>query len=593
MGGMMEQLRALGINVPDEETGGGLSSMAPASEDPMAVFQRTMSENAPLVAAAREAALKTPKDREKEVYKQKIQEMFGVKLGEKNPKWRSVLRGVGEGLDALGAGYHGTPTIREKARRQAETDYKLENEVLGKDSTATLARMGQAAQLAGKAEVEKAKLEQARTLAEAKAADAKSPLTPKGKMLLAQAEELHKRGNYNDAGVALRLAQAELANARTNDVGQTNLTRNAAAVEDNPGMLETIFKLSGAQEAGKTAGGGGRQRTTTSLRGQVVDDPVTQKKVIVQVPGQTTTSTGGSPEQAYDFMKSLSRLSGAGQPPAPAQTQAAPPGQPESPNIEETNPTFSAAPRVKSPGISSKQTQAATSVIEAKRVRDLDVRTPAWGKLYTPLKAAATEASGVNDAVLAAALDVDSAGESALGKYTGGTGILRNFLGRVSGTRPASIVNSDDVIQTAADKYRHDITGAGAGYQEIKYLTSRFPEIGKQAGLDHKYTALQKALTLHFVAQKSLWNFEHDGAPALNGNFFPADNVNRQIDSIMNSYKQMEKLVAAASTPNERRKVVERFRTDLQSRMNARALYDEEWAKVNPSAPTGRKIVYK
>lgn len=594
MGGMIDQLRALGLDVPAETQNPGLGGMMnqpqEPQEDPMEMFQRTMAENAPLIAASRNAALRTPDKREEEIYKDKIRQLFGVKLGEKNPKWRSGLRGIVEGLDSLAAGYNRTPTIREKARKQAEADYKLENEVLGKDSTATLARMGQAAQQANLANIAKMKDATANAVAALK----NSPLSPKGKQLLAQAELFRKQGNYADAGVVLRLAQAEKTDAQTNVVGKTPDMLNAEAAADNPDFLQNIFDVYGAKAAGKTAGGGGSSRTTSSVRSQIIDDPKTQTKVVVQVPSTSTTTSGGDPAKAYDFMANLAKIGGAGSPAPSNQTQPGPSMQPESPVPTETKPTLPTITKTRAPGIATKQTQAATSAIETpQRVRNLDVRTPAWGKLYTPLKTAAVEASNVNDAVLAAALDVDSVGQSALSRYTGGLGALRNVFDRVAGTKPTSIINSDDVIQTAADKYRHDITGAGAGYQEIKYLTSRFPEIGKQAGLDHKYTALQKALTLHFVAQKSLWNFEHDGEPALNGNFFPADSVNRQIDTIMNSYKQMEKEVAGASTPGARRKIVEKFRADLQTRMNARGLYDAEWQKVNPSAPTGRKIVYR
>lgn len=591
MGGMINQLRSLGLDVPDETQGVGLNGMlGQPQEDPMEMFQRTMAENAPLITASRNAALKTPQMREEELYKQKIQKMFGVKLGEKNPKWKSILRTLGEGALDIGSTRYGGPTIRGTARRQAQEDYKMENDVLGKDSTATLARMGQAAQQANVANIAKMKDATANAVNALK----NSPLSPKGKQLLAQAELYRKQGNYADAGVVLRLAQAEKTDAETNNIGKTDLIRNAEKARDNPDFVQDIFNIYGAMEAGKTAGGGGRSRTTNSERSQIIDDPKTQTKVVVKVPSTSTTTTGGDPAKAYNFMANIAKLGGAGSPSSDTQSQPGPSMQSTSPTPAESKPTFSSVTKTRSPGISTKQTQAAAQAIETpQRVRNLDVRTPAWGKLYTPLKTAAVEAANVNDAVLAAALDVDSVGQSALSRYTGGLGAVRNVFDRISGTKPASIINSDDVIQTAADKYRHDITGAGAGYQEIKYLTSRFPEIGKQAGLDHKYTAMQKALTLHFVAQKSLWNFEHDGEPALNGNFFPADTVNRQIDTIMNSYKQMEKEVAGASTPSARRKIVEKFRTDLQTRMNARGLYDTEWQKANPSAPTGRKIVYR
>ena len=131
-------------SLPSEEA----AIATPTNEVPnnQAAYSEILRQFAPLAPKAFQAATKLPSERTEDIYKEKIRKMFGVKLGEKNPKWKSILRVLGEGALDIGSTRYGGPTIYGAARKQALEDYKAENDVLGKESTSILTRMGQAAQ---------------------------------------------------------------------------------------------------------------------------------------------------------------------------------------------------------------------------------------------------------------------------------------------------------------------------------------------------------------------------------------------------------------------------------------------------------------
>jgi len=585
MGGMIEQLRSLGLDMPSEDQGPGLGGMLgqpqEPQEDPMVMFQRTMEENAPLIAASRNAALKTPREREQEIYKQKIQQMFGVKLGEKNPKWRSVMRTISEGMGALAGGANGTPTIRDKARRQAMEDYKLENEVLGKDSTATLARMGQAAQQANVTKIAQMKDATAKALNELR----NSPLTPKGKQLLAKAELDRKMGNYADAGVALRLAQAEKTDAQTNDIGKTNDIRNAEFFGENKDKLGILGMVNAAKgvriknpgEGEYTTIPGRRWQAVVGPGGNLVDREMPTERIVKKPSGFSNLD-----EINRLFQTAGTPATTAG---APAQTTSpnGDTGKPvvsPSPARQTTNPNPApAAPLLnRNPQPPEKENHGAFSATEQQLERNLERKGIVFGrdkqKAYEGVKEQTRGSRSVVGSLLGTMFTTDSEGVPVLESATGGTGIWNQLTGRRNGKVGGAITVANQSLRKVNDDYRKWVTGQGAGMPELKRLAERYPAIGERASMyEGPEYAVQKALAMHFMTSLQKYRLlQEEAAPNSLGSFFPEKEVGDRIDQVANLYKKMRDILPKTPS-NQRSKVAAQYRGLIEKLSDPMALY--------------------
>lgn len=623
MGGMIDQLRALGLDMPQENQGPGLQGMLgqpqEPQEDPMEMFQRTMAENAPLIAASRNAALKTPDKREEEIYKQKIQQMFGVKLGEKNSKWRSALRGIVEGADSLAAGYNRTPTIREKARRQAQEDYKLENEVLGKDSTATLARMGQAAQQANVAKIAQMKVEASKLAQQAKLDAAKDPNNPKVQEIYAKIAESASRGDVNAAKILKMQLEGELVKKKTELADKTPEMLTAAGINKDPalgagiGMLE--YLRAGGKRAGDTAGGGGQGRTSVRIGEKEIPNFFTGQMETKKTQSVSSSGPTGNPEAAASFVRTLDAMrQKAGLPPQappavagpsqetapvaapviPRQIVATPQGvrpAPVTPPQPVTQlPEDTSLPKLGG-GTAGAKTKSALGAVEAN-FRKNGHLIKSVGETYLKLKDAATMTANLTDSAVNAALTFQPGkNQSDLEQYSGARGIFNSIKDTVRDKKPTSTGLSAVEIDTAANDLRHKITGAGAGYKELAMLRRNFPETPGSFSIQGHHTSLQKALILHFIAQKVLWNNAHNiGNPEVFQNHFNEKLITDRIDSVLNDYREYEKRVQAAP-PNKRKELQETLQRSLDEKLDAQTMFENDWRNsqgIPSSTPGGQ-----
>lgn len=590
----------------------------PDTEDAMEMFQRLVAENEPLLRASRNAALKTPKEREEEIYKQKIQQMFGVKLGEKNPKWRSALRGITEGLDSLAAGYNRTPTIREKARRQAQEDYKLENEVLGKDSTATLARMGQAAQQANMAGIAKMKVEASKLAQQAKLDAAKDPNNPKVQEIYAKIAESATRGDLNAAKILKTQLDGELVKKKTEIADKTPEMLTAEGINKDPSLGAGIGMLgylrAGSTEAGKAAAGGGQGRSSTHVGTEKVPNFFTGQMEII--PKVSTTSSGPTknPDAAASFMKTLDAMrqkagspqaqpAAAGQsegvaPPAapavPRQIVATPQGvrpAPVAPQQPVTQlPEDMSLPKLGN-GTAGTRAKTALGAVEAN-FRKNGHLIKSVGETYLKLKDAATMTANLTDSVVNAALNFQPGkNQSDLEQYSGARGIFNATKDTLRDKKLTAPGLSAVEIDTAANDLRHKITGAGAGYKELAMLRRNFPETPGSFSIQGHHTSLQKALILHFISQKVLWNNSHNiGNPEVFQNHFNEKLVSDRIDSILNDYREYEKRVQAAPQ-NKRAALQEALQNSINEKLDAQTMFESDWRNsqgIPSTAPGGK-----
>jgi hypothetical protein len=591
MGGMIEQLRALGLDVPAETQNSGLGGMMnqpqEPQEDPMEMFQRTMAENAPLIAASRNAALLTPDKREEEIYKDKIRQMFGVKLGEKNPKWRSGLRGIVEGLDSLAAGYNRTPTIREKARKQAEADYKLENEVLGKDSTATLARMGQAAQQANLANIAKMKTEALKINQQAKLDAAKDPNNPKVQEIAAKIAESATRGDLNAAKTYKLQLDGELVKKKTELAGTPPLIQTLKALRGDP----ELAKFEAERDANKAVGsaaaralfGAGGQGSTT------VSEKLVPNEQTGRMERETTTSTR-TPNAVTNrgtAAEALTRLGAKlpgteASPGAPVQSGAAPDNSNAAPVVSESKIVV---PRATGSNPASKAISAQERSVANIPPAQVARMTPTAGKKYYDLQNMSNTMKRINETMFGAGTTFDAKGQSVGDRYTGVGGTLLNMLDRASGDQNTNAAMFKEANDQAFNLHRHFITGAGAGWKELDFLKDRFPSWMTPWTADNFDTSLQKALILHYTMQKQLWNFEKAGlAPETLGKIFDGDKMVQRVDEILGKYKELRAKIPTAPT-DQRKKLVSQFQSLLKEKLDGRDMFDSALAQAQGKIP--------
>lgn len=591
MGGMIEQLRALGLNMPEENQGPGLGGMLgqpqEPQEDPMEMFQRTMAENAPLIAASRNAALKTPDKREEELYKQKIQQMFGVRLGEKNPKWRSALRGITEGLDSLAAGYNRTPTIREKARRQAQEDYKLENEVLGKDSTAALARMGQAAQQANVANIQKMKIEASKLAQQAKLDAAKDPNNPKVQEIYAKIAESASRGDLNAAKTYKTQLDGMLTQRKTEITGVPTLIQTLQKLKGDPELAQfekerDVNKAAGSAAARALFGIGGQGSTTTSTKNVMNErtgfvEPETTTSV------RTPNSTSSRPAAAEFLRRAGIAVPGdTPSPGAPMQPGASDASANGTPTVSETKIVL---PRATGSNPASKAISTQERNVAAIPPAQIARMTPTAGKKYHDLQNMSNTMKRINETMFGAGTTFDTKGQSVGDRYTGVGGTILNMMDRAAGDQNTSAAMFKEANDQAFNLHRHFITGAGAGWKELDFLKDRFPSWMTPWTADNFDTSLQKALILHYTMQKQLWNFEKAGLPPETlGNIFDGDKMVGRVDEILGKYKELRAKIPTAPA-GQRKALVSQFQNLLKEKLDGRDMFDSALAQAQGKIP--------
>ena len=611
-------------SLPSQETVEPEIPGPPSSGD---AYAEILREFAPLAAKARESAMNLPKDREDALYKEKIRKMFGVKLGEKNPKWKSILRVLGEGALDIGSTRYGGPTIRGAARKQALEDYKAENDVLGKESTSILARMGQAAQQANTANIAKMKAESAKAIQQAKNDLAKDPTNPKVQKIAAEIELLGGQNRLNE----MRAKQAEMTallnEKKAGIVGQTPEMLTAAGINKDPslgagiGMLE--YLRAGGKRAGDLAGGGGQGRTSSHTGVKSVPNFFTGQMEDKQIQSSTTSGPTGNPEAAASFLKTLDAMrqkAGSPQtqpavagpnegvapvtaPVAPRQIVATPQGvrpAPVAPPQPVTQlPEDMSLPKLGS-GTAGTRAKAALGAVEAN-FRKNGHLIKSVGETYLKLKDAATMTANLTDSAINSALTFQPGkNQSDLEQYSGARGIFNATKDTLSDKKPTSTGLSAVEIDTAANDLRHKITGAGAGYKELAMLRRNFPETPGSFSIQGHHTSLQKSLILHFIAQKVLWNNAHNiGNPEVFQNHFNEKLITDRIDSILNDYREYEKRVQA-SPPNKRKELHEILQNSINEKLDAQTMFESDWRNsqgIPSTAPGGnnkpRVIVIK
>ncbi len=596
------------------------SAETPDNEDAMEMFRRIVAADEPLHAASRAAALKSVKEREQEIYKQKIQQMFGVKLGEKNPKWRSALRIIAEGMGALGGGANGTPTIRDKARRQAMEDYKLENEVLGKDSTATLARMGQAAQQANVAKIAQLKVDAQKLAQQAKLDAAKDPNNPKVQEIYAKIAESASRGDVNAAKILKMQLDGELVKKKTEIADKTPEMLTAAGINKDPALGADIGMLAylraGGSQAGKTAAGGGQGRTSVRVGEKDVPNFFTGQMETKKTQSVSSSGPTGDPEAASAFVRSLDAMrQKAGLPPqaqpavagqtesvlptppqvaAPQKIAATPqgirPGAPPPPTPVTQLPEDKSLPKLSS-GTAGARTRNALGAVEAN-FRKNGHLIKSVGETYLKLKEAGTQTANLTDSIVNSALTFQpGANQSDLEKYSGARGIFNATKDTIRDKKLTSPGLSAVEIDTAANDLRHRITGAGAGYKELAMLRRNFPETPGSFSIQGHHTSLQKALILHFITQKVLWNNAHNiGNPEVFQNHFNEKLITDRIDSVLNDYREYEKRIQAAP-PGKRPALQEAMQESINQKLDAQTMFEDDWRNAQgiPSTAPGGK----
>jgi hypothetical protein len=473
MGGMLETLSKLGLQMPSGEPEPTPPFMPPA--DPR---QEAVESLIPMIDQMRSAAVKTPQMREEEIYKKKIKDMFGVKLGEKNPKWKSILRHLGETALDVGSTRVGAGTIRGGARRQAEADYKAENEVFGREGMGALGSivrsLGQDKIAASKTAQAAAKLENDKIKHDLAA----RKLNQAGEKLVIDAKRAEDLGNVAEATALWRRAMAESAPL-------TPEIKLGKALTENPELGNVLNKYRGQgaylNQLGKNAAGGGKSGgggITTTIRkvpneatGLMQDETTTS----IRQPFSSGTNTGESrAEAARQGIIPGSTIPNPVSPGAPTSPGAAPQvadASPGSPTGPLPVPIPKAPPqsvfKQKIPGNSS-LADSASKVRSRLEDGDLARFTPTAGKKYQELMGVAEDVAGINDAIWGAGTKFDKAGQSVADRYSGITGKLMNLWDRSSGDLATSAQFFKEVNDRATNAYRHLITGAGAGWKEIE-----------------------------------------------------------------------------------------------------------------------------
>mgnify|MGYP003652469979 CR=1 FL=1 len=559
--------------------------------------------------------------------KKRALDTYGVKLGEKNPKWRSILRGVVEGMDELGAGYNHTPTAKSKTRQRAIEEYKTEADVLGKEATNVLGRMGQLSQLESKQKIEAAKSKALEAVNRAKAELG-------GRKLDQKSQEIAIKLQRANSLEAVDAATAEWRQALADNAGKTPDIKNAEQLASDSGFEGLLARIAAAKSGGKTAGdlmaGGGQGRgPSTTIRDTMVVDPATNTMVKQPLSSTTIPTPRGNPDAAAAFMEKMKQLGGQPQAPPPGtpvapaqpgpQAPSAPPsgdlagmlsaisgGQPPSaapapapqpaaplaaglqgrPKLQVTPqgiapapPAPAIEPDAKLPGLTkapgASEVERGLSGIQRQMAARM---TPEAGKKYNQLKDSAAQTLAMVDSVKNAALTFTGDHPSSdLARYSGLKGGLTNLIDKISDNKTTSTQVASKQINEAGNAYRHAITGAGASMREINFLLKNFPEDPGSWGIEGHHTMLQKALVLHFASQKHFWDYSHAiGKPESYQNMFNEGAITGRIDSILNDYRQYEKQMQATPS-NKRAALKEKFESQLNEKMNAKKFFDEQW----------------
>lgn len=532
-----------------------------------------------LMQSAREAAENTPDKRAEKIYKDKIRSMFGVKLGEKNPKWKSILRGLGQGFIDFGLGYSGQPGLKGQARQQAMEEYKAENAVLGREGMGALAPLVNLAGQESRAKTAAAKQE----LAERFQSFKENELTAKGKLHFQRAKLFESQGKLNEARAELALANVEKTQAQTQDIGKTGVMREIEALKRGDISHTDLANRSGAISAGQTIGKGieGPQQTNREV---VVPNPLTGQMETRWL--STIRQPKGNPGAAQQF---LDRLKGSTET-TPAAPPAAPPSIPgNAPTVENAipnavpvseTPKATAAPRANG-NPASKAIQATTNAALQNGTRTLGVMTPKAAEKFKDLQDISENMKSINEAMFGAATEYDEKGRSTGNRYTGLFGKLINTIDRSGGNQSTQAAAFKEANDRAFNLHRKLITGAGAGWKELDFLKARFPTWGEAWTADNFETSLQKALVLHFTSQKHLWNFEKQGIDPLRlAATYNGEKMVQRVDDILARYKELNAKIPTA--PDSRRKeMIAGFKKYLEQKLDGRDMFDAAWTEAN------------
>jgi len=559
-------------------------------------FADILKQFAPLAPKAVSAAMKLPSERTEELYKERIRKMFGVKLGEKNPKWKSILRVLGEGALDIGSTRYGGPTIRGAARKQALEDYKAENDVLGKESTSILARMGQAAQQGTSLQIAKMREESKKLADQLK----NSPTTPRGKLYLAQAEKARAEGDYNLEGVILRRAQAELANARTNDVGQTNKTREVNFFEDNAKGLGVLAQISAASKAKlKTPGEddyttllGRRWQAVVGPDGNMVNREIPTERQVKRPEGFASMEDLRRAYQTEGTSaatgKETNQVPGTNSTPAPPMQSSAPAGGQGTPHISKQPTPTTTNPNPTAPLAQNLNPQKVVenhddfSATERQLENDLKRKNVIFGrdkqKAYEGLKEQVRGGRGVMGSLFGTMFSFDGEGTPSLQNATGVRGMLNTLKGKSDGKMDSSIVVANQAFRKINDDYRKWVTGQGAGMPELKRIAARYPALGDTASaFEGPEYAIQKGLALHFLASLQKYRMlQEEAAPDSLGTFFPEKEVGDRIGQITDLYKKMRDILPKTA-PGDRKKVAEQYRKVIGELSDPMKLYADTY----------------
>lgn len=587
------------------------SQPAPAADPRQLELQQMLEQFGPAMGNLARLTGTPLSQRIADAEKRRNLETYGVKLGEKNPKWRSILRGITEGIDALGAGYNNRPTAKDVTRQRAIEEYKTEADVLGKEATNVLGRMAQLSQLEGRQKIEAAKAKALEAVNRAKMEMGNQKLNQKSQEIAIKLQ----RANSLEAVDA---ATAEWRQALADNAGETPDSKNVKKLQEDPTFAAFLAQIAAAKSGGKTAGelmaGGGQGGgPSTTSRETMVPDPATGTMVRQVLNSTTQRGQRGNPDAAAKFLEQMRQMAN---PTAP--TPATPPGKPEmSPTpgaaapapasplaaglqkrpvlqvtptgVAPAPPPVGITPEAKLPGLAkapgASEVERGLSGIQ----RQLTARmTPEAGKKYNQLKDSAMQTLAMVDSVKNAALTFTGDHPSSdLARYSGIKGALTNLSDKFSDNKPTSVQVASKQINEAGNAYRHAITGAGASMREINYLLKNFPEDPGSLGIEGHHTMLQKALVLHFASQKHFWDYSHTvGKPEDYQQMFNEGAISSRIDSILNDYREYEKRMQAAPT-NKRKEIKSRFEEQLNEKMNAKKFFDEQWlAKTGQATPS-------
>lgn len=589
MGGMLDTLSKLGLQMPS-----GQPEATPPFMPEVDPRQEAVESLIPMIEQMRNAATRTPAVREEELYKKKIQDMFGVKLGEKNPKWKSILRHLGETALDVGSTRYGGSTLKGQARQQAERDYKMENDVFKTEGMGALGGIVRSIGQDKMAAAKKSQQDLQRDIVAAKQATANSTTSPKAKMLLAQAEELLNRGDLNKAKVYLTQMQADLAEAKTGDVGKTSDIRNTEFFKKNPGLLSTLAETSMAKSAKLQPEGGAGNETLGSTHEVLAPD--SNNNMVPRTLHSTREVKKKPGFPSIDAVRQLFDKAGSGALGKETnQPSVSSPGSPAPSSQSPANTPGTAEPikPLKQLNLAKEEAVAAAGFNRRERERDKEPRfySREKQKLVDNSNTLTRGSQAVVGGVYNLLFSHDDSGVSNIDKFVGGKGIYNSAKNAFTDKVPAEVSVANTTLKRIEDAWRLMTTGQGASVKELERLAKRLPRIGESSSImEGPNQALQKALAIHFTASLDKWRLqEHESVPGQLESFFPEKEIAERITQISDLSKKMKDDLQNA-TSKERKAISDKYRKLIEPLSDPMALFEELHARQNPDKKKVRRF---